>query len=237
MAKPYPKEVSDYIVKNYDRLNAEEIAYYITDVLLYNITSRSVYTWASKHHLSKKAEYSDEEIQFIVENAFNYTNSVEFAKEYNKRFPKRTAGALKAEINKLLPDKKYGWSGGKKVGEGSSSTAKPIGSETFKGGYWWIKIDNQPLSKRYTSKDRYKNWKQKHVYMYEKVYGKSEKDDVIVFLDQDVNNCTLENLYRCKRHILNMMRRNNWWTDSREHNLTAIMLCELTDMIKMNEVD
>ena len=73
--------------------------------------------------------------------------------------------------------------------------------------------------------------------MYEKVYGKSEKDEVIIFLDQDVNNCALENLYRCKRHILNMMRRNNWWTDSREHNLTAIMLCELTDMLKVNEVD
>lgn len=75
-------------------------------------------------------------------------------------------------------------------------------------------------------------WKPKQKKAYEDFHGPVKKGGIIVFLDQDHANFSIENLYCVNRKILAVMNKNKWFTDSREHNLAAIRWCELFYALK-----
>ena len=228
MARPYPEEVQNYIREHYATMPHKNLVQRIREQFGCAVTLGGMRSWASKNGVLKFPDYTKEQEQWIIDHADDYINSVGLAEAYNRQFgTDQTPDRILAKLHRLMPDHQYGWSGGKPKGEGSSVTAKPIGSETFKGGYWWIKIADNPLPKNYTGDQRRKNWQQKHRVIYENAHGPIPEGHLVVFLDGDRNNFDLDNLYCCPRRIQTVMIRNGWWTDSREHTLAAIKWCEL----------
>lgn len=63
--------------------------------------------------------------------------------------------------------------------------------------------------------------------IYQDAYGELAPGKMVCFLDNNHENFELDNLYAVDRKISAIMSRNRWWTDSREHTLTAIKWCEL----------
>ena len=236
MAKAYPEEVQRYIRENYADTPHKELVQRIREQFGCAVSLQSVRCWASKHGINRFPDYTGEQEQWLVDHVDEYVNSIGLTDAFNKRFGTRQNDMnIKAKLHRLIPDHKYGWSGGKPQGEGSSVTAKPIGSETFKSGYWWIKVADNPLPKNYTGDQRRENWQQKHRVIYEKAYGPIPDGYMVVFMDGNRNNFDLDNLYCCRRQVKTVMMRNGWWTDNREHTLAAIKWCELFYALKEAE--
>ena len=58
-------------------------------------------------------------------------------------------------------------------------------------------------------------------------YGEVPEGKMVIFLDGDRENLDIENLYCIDRRISAIMAANKWYTNSRDHTLTAIKWCEL----------
>lgn len=50
---------------------------------------------------------------------------------------------------------------------------------------------------------------------------------MVIHLDGNKLNCDIDNLYCIPKKFRALMNKNHWYTDSREHTLTAIKWCEL----------
>ena len=68
--------------------------------------------------------------------------------------------------------------------------------------------------------------------IYQDAHGKIGTDQMVCFLDANPENFELDNLYCIDRKISAIMSKNRWWTDSKEHTLTAIKWCELYYIVK-----
>lgn len=68
--------------------------------------------------------------------------------------------------------------------------------------------------------------------VYEEAYGKIPEEHCIVFLDGNHRNFDINNLYCIPRRYIPLINHNHWLTDSREHTLAAIKLCELHYALK-----
>ena len=67
---------------------------------------------------------------------------------------------------------------------------KPVGSERCNVyGYWEVKVAEP------------RKWKQKHVLLWEQEHGPVPKGHIVIFLDGDKNNLTLENLAMISRAV------------------------------------
>ena len=172
--------------------------------------------------------YTAEQEKWLIENIDSHLNSITLTAAFNRVFnSSRAATAIRRKIKRLLPEHKFPHSGGKEKGEGSSSTALPVGTERWKDGYLYVKVADSPLPKKFTVMQLRENWVQKHRLVWESAHGKIPKGKLIIFLDGDRSNFDLNNLYCIDRKITTVMMRNNWFTDSKEHTLTAIKWCEL----------
>lgn len=233
MAKAMPKEIRQFIEEHYSKLNASELAEAVADKFDYHITVPSLRCFASRNGIRKYQMFTVQQEQWLKENANKYKNSILLADAFNEKFgTSKNPNNINHKLHRIMPDFRFSWSGGRKKGEGSSVTAKPVGTEVFKGGYWWVKVNDVPLPKNYNSQDRLKNWKQKHRLIWESEHGKIPKGYVITFLDGDTNNCEMDNLYLIPRKIQTTMIRNNWFSDNRELTLAQIKWCELFYAIK-----
>ena len=181
--------------------------------------------------------YTREEEKWIVENVDEFENSIGLTKAFNEKFNKsKNVDAIKAKLHRLLPEHDYGWSGGQVKGFGISVTAVPIGTESWKGGYLYIKINDKPLPKNFTGDERKINWRTKHQWLWEQTYGEVPEGHIVIFLDGDRTNFNLDNLYCTSRKIQTVMMRNKWFSDNPEITLTAIKWAELHYAIKQQEV-
>lgn len=233
MSQPLPSGVKDYIVNHYADMNARQLVEDIRTKFGYPATIQGVRTYASSHGFTKFPNYTPEQEQWLYENAAHYKSKSPLAEAFNFTFgSNKSPYQLGEKVKRLIPGFKFGWSGGRKKGEGESVTAKPIGTETFKGGYWWVKINDYPLPKNYTAEDRAKNWRQKHRLIWETIHGPIPDGYMVTFLDSDPNNCTIENLYLITRRIQTAMVRNQWYSNDAAQTLTAIKWCELLYAIK-----
>lgn len=177
--------------------------------------------------------YSQQEEDWLKDNVDIFVNSIGLADAFNARFTSnRKAHAIRKKISYLLSEHKFGHSGGKQVGFGSSVTASPVGSERWSGGYLYVKVADNPLPKKFTTADLRKNWVAKHRLVWEKERGKIPKDSIVVFLDGDRSNFDLNNLYCTNKKTTTAMIRNNWFSSNWEITLTAIKWCELLYTLK-----
>ena len=111
--------------------------------------------------------------------------------------------------------------------KGQSIRTLPIFQEVNRDGYIWIKVENDNTIGAWKT-----NWIQKHRYIYEQVYGQIPEGYIVIFLDSNRTNFDPENLYAVPRSIHARMTQNHWYTESKEHTLTAIRLCELNQALK-----
>lgn len=76
-------------------------------------------------------------------------------------------------------------------------TGFPIGTERVKNGIIWIKIAK-------------KQWVRKHVYIWEKEFGKLKRNEMIIFKDGNKLNCVIENLMLIDRNENLKLNQNKW---------------------------
>ncbi len=100
----------------------------------------------------------------------------------------------------------------------------PIGSERVdsKDEYVYVKIQDGHLNK---------NWKQKHVLLWEEQNGPVPKGFVLIFGDGDNTNISLDNLILVSRGQLAVLNKHNLIQNDVELTKTAIMIADLKTQI------
>lgn len=101
---------------------------------------------------------------------------------------------------------------------------KPVGTERIdsKEGYIIIKVqDEGPWEKR---------WRQKHRVVWEKENGPIPKGHVLIFLDQDKTNCSLDNLRLITQNQNARLNQNHWRFDCPEATEASLNLVKLTEI-------
>lgn len=63
--------------------------------------------------------------------------------------------------------------------------------------------------------------------IYQDAHGEIAHGKMVCFLDGNAENFDVDNLYPIDRKISACMSANGWWTNDRDHTLTAIKWCEL----------
>lgn len=179
--------------------------------------------------MSKKNEpYTEEEIKYLLSVADKHDTLGRIADDFINNFGgKRTRVALCRKCRNIGIVKKNIT---QFKSEPRPEMQCPIGTERTVCGQVFIKVSNISISKlEYENKhDAYhKNWKLKARHIYEQSYGEIPKGNRIVFLDGNQSNFDIENLYMVSDKVGMVMITNNWFTNSKEHNLTAIKWCEL----------
>ncbi|MDQ0269964.1 HNH endonuclease [Cytobacillus purgationiresistens] len=101
---------------------------------------------------------------------------------------------------------------------------KPIGSErTDRDGYVLIKVqDDGPWHKR---------WRLKHTVVWEEVNGPVPNSHCLIFLDQDKQNISLDNLQLITRSQLARLNQNNLISDDPDITKTGIIMAEIYSKI------
>ena len=175
--------------------------------------------------------YTAEEIQFVKKTIRGRTY-VETLKLFNKRFGLRISlkqletltykHKIYNSVGKWLPGH-VPWSKGRKH-KSQQGNYKPIGSERMQQGYVWVKVS----SGKYKGN---KNWKGKHVAIWEKANGKVPKNHLVIFADGNRRNFALDNLLLVSRAVHGLMNVGHFRTANK--NLTEVgkLAAELSILI------
>lgn len=106
---------------------------------------------------------------------------------------------------------------------------KPNTEKIDKNGYIKIKVKK---SNKYPS-----GWAYKHIYLWENTYGNIPNNYKLIFLDNNKNNVTLDNLSLVSKEILNILNKKNLIFNSKEKTKLALQyakLCLTLKKIKKN---
>lgn len=174
--------------------------------------------------------YSQEEVNWITENSYKYLTNKDFYKAYLEVFPYRGFSGFATKVKKLKLNR---------VNMGTYANRKkenlPIGTERYAKARnyitCYVKVANNCSNERNSGyKPPY--WIPKQRKIYEDAFGEIPANCMVVFLNRDTTDYSLENLYCIDRKILARMNQNHWFTNNRENTLTAIKLCELWEELK-----
>ena len=164
-----------------------------------------------RKYIKCRHKWSDEEIQYLRDNAkgklLNELTSIFNYRFGHKLTPTQVRGALSR--NDIRMETRASWT-------------VDIGTEYLnKAGYVEIKV----------SKDK---WVFKHVYIYEKHFGKIQGDNQVIFLDGDKTNFNIDNLKEVTRAQVIVMNRLRLRSSNAELTKTGIHIANL--IIKANEM-
>jgi hypothetical protein len=164
--------------------------------------------------------YTPEEIRFVKKN-IRGRSSVEMTKLFNERFRLRITlkqmetllykHDLRNGIGIFRPGHVPANKG--KTHPGRQGNYKPVGSERMECGYVMVKVSAR-------KNQLCKNWKRKHVIIWEKAHGKVPRGHVIIFADGNKSNIRLSNLLLVSRKELMVM--NHCDLISADKDLTKI---------------
>ena len=101
--------------------------------------------------------------------------------------------------------------------EGSKRALRKVGDMRFEGRYWIIKTED--------------GWELIHQYVWKKHHGEIKKDHVIIYLDGDVNNYSIDNLLEVPYKYLGMLNMNKMKSIDPEITKTGVMWCELCEVL------
>jgi hypothetical protein len=102
---------------------------------------------------------------------------------------------------------------------------RPIGSERVNvDGYVEVKISD---IKTKIAKERQKNWKAKHVVVWEKEHGPVPKGYIVIFLDRNKSKIVLKNLMMISRKVHAVMCHMNWYTNDRDTTKANCLMAEI----------
>ena len=71
--------------------------------------------------------------------------------------------------------------------------------------------------------------------IYQDAFGTVPKGRMVIFLDCDKTNFSLDNLYCIDRKISAQLAKNHWFSTDRNITLAAIKYCELRQVLKEKE--
>lgn len=166
--------------------------------------------------------YSEDEYKWLRDNATNEKyrgksfNWDLFLEDYNSIWNRQIK---KHTLITLCNDKV-------KIKVGSSRLGKtgfemPIGSERKKDGEWYVKY-----RKRIAGEHKNKCYMRKNRYMYEKYHNvKLTNEDVILFLDGNIDNFEKDNLVKIHKNVSMMCVRHAGW-DLCDVNLRKLIIAE-----------
>ena len=102
---------------------------------------------------------------------------------------------------------------------------RPVGSERVTvDGYVEVKVSDISTP---DAKKRQRNWKMKHVVIWEKAHGPVPKGYCIIFLDGNKQNITLENLMMLSRQEHAVMCHMNMYTNDRETTRANCIMAQI----------
>lgn len=177
--------------------------------------------------------YTTEEDTWLIKNIATYDYPT-LTRLFNERFG-RNLKSVSDHCIKTLHIHRPINKGDFRKGERRCVNTKPIGHEYWDGRYLWVKVGDDINDTSYKhSRSRHKdvNWVRKVDYVWRQHHGEIPKDHVIIFLNKDRCDCSIENLYCVPRKISLMLSKNRWHTADRELTLAAIKWCELYYAIK-----
>ena len=179
--------------------------------------------------MSKHVRYTPEQEQWLGNN-YHLANSYdELTSLFNEKFASnRSKNSLIDKCTKRLGLKGmpnptvYGM---------KKKEQLPIGTIRKSQVGTYIKVTNVDGTKHISGyQEPY--WLPLQKKIYQDSYGEIEPGKMVCFLDGNTDNFELNNLYAIDRRISAIMSKNRWWTDSKEHTLTAIKWCELFYALK-----
>jgi hypothetical protein len=136
------------------------------------------------------------------------------------RFPKGHVPKNKGRKGYCAPGSEKGWFG--PGHPGYRFNIRSIGSERVNvNGYVEVKVSD---IKTQIAKERQKNWKAKHVVVWEKANGPVPKGHIVIFLDADKSHIVLKNLMMISREVHAIMAHLIWNTNDRELTNAIILL-------------
>lgn len=184
----------------------------------------------NKHLKERRCYFTEEQKVWLRENYDNVKFYDELTEQFNLYFnTDRTITQIRDTCNKCL-----GLKGkpGRMSYKYRDREQLPIGTIRKTPNATYVKVLETPSkavagSKIYSRGYQKPYWIPLQQKIYQDVHGKIGTDQMVCFLDGNPENFELNNLYCIDRKISAIMSKNKWWTDSKEHTLTAIKWCEL----------
>lgn len=208
MREHWTDEKLNWIRKNKSNFSSrEEIKNAFNKQFATNVSFQKFTNACKKHSISLRYEsilWADK-IEWLNDNKYKYTDREDILNDMNKHFninfdfAKIKDMNTKYKLNLPLAHRRInqGLENGRIKLRGFSK--HEIGETCYRSG------DNYFVKTDITSNHK-KNFTLKHRYLYEKYHNvKLEHDDFIIFLDDDTNNFSKENLYRIPRKVHDLM--------------------------------
>lgn len=216
------------IAEGTERTNEETTKMY-NDKFNENKSVTAIAAIKNKHNILSfevPEEYTQEQVDYIRKIAPNKTNK-EITKIYNIKFGEnRTESGISCIRNK---NKIYTSDDGRfKKGEIPPNWVE-LGSERItRDGYIQIKVREGMEQK---------NWRGKHILVWEKVNGPLPESSAIIFGDKDIRNFDIDNLICVSRKQLLGLNRHDLIQDNAELTKVALNVVDLNYSIseRMND--
>lgn len=218
--EPFTEEQDLWIREHYWDMSLKEL------VEVFNETfnaSRSYETVKQRCRKTLKLtrKRTDEMTQFIRDNYYYYSLK-DLTDKFNEYFgQRRTEGVIKSwayDLGLHFKDNDERWR--KTISASWKTHARPIGSiYKLTGGYLYIK----------TAPRKYEML---HKYLWEKENGPVPEGYQLIFLDNNKENCSLDNICCISGRIHRELIKKKWRFDNAEQTRTAIMWYELFYAIK-----
>ena len=172
------------------------------------------------HDTAPRIEFTDEQVDWLIENVPGAASWSQITAEFNKVFNQnKKSTALKSKIRSIS---------GLYINEGRkghhigtpSYTSLPIGSERIlKSGYAYVKTNTD-------------TWEPKQKVIYEAEYGPIPEGSFVIFLNKDPTDFRLENLYLVDRSLHAHMSRGGWYSTDSDQTFAGLKYWELVMQLR-----
>ncbi len=225
----YTTEEEQWICENYGTGTYADLAVRFSYTFSCHVDGTSIKDKCRRLKLTgTHSPFTSEQDTWLKENCLKYTNYEEVAEAFNMRFyTDKNSRGIQSHCVRYLKLK----SGRQAFKKGNQTWNKmPVGYEmVHSNGYAYVKVCDTGI--------RSQDYIAKHRLLWEKYHGcKIPDGHIVVFLNADYSNFSEKNLYCIPRKICRMMNANSWFTESREHTLTAIKWCELYYALNNNDL-
>lgn len=177
--------------------------------------------------------YTKEQLLWIESNLNSYQTYIDMAKAFNSIFSEsRTDQAISNTATKRLKLNRKFNSG--QYSEKNKKEELPLGSIRDCGNgttYIKVKLVGNQRPKFTGYQEPY--WKPIQKKIYEDAYGEIKGNEMVIFLDCDNKNYSLENLYCIDRRISAIVAKNKWYSKNPDITLNGIMYAKL--ILKLGE--